>query len=202
MNTRILVRLVAGAFLAGGAGAVLAADISMIQPSAATVTLDGGRAVVKFTVSGRAASNDRCGYFVEYNDGAAGDSRIIERENGGFNRPHERSFSRPGTYTVTASGKTVKTTSACNGSANTTVTVLAAPAPSKAERRAERRAAAFACPEGWMLNEKSVNRNTGAFNCVPKPTPQLACAEGLRYFERDGIIGCRQDRRDQDRRNR
>ena len=185
MNSNTLVRLVAGALLAGGAGAALAADISMIEPSAANVTLDGGKAVVRFAVSGKAASNDHCGYFVEYGDGAAGDSRIIDNENGGFSRPHERIFTRPGTYTVKASGKRVKTTGACNGAASATVT-----------------AAAPACPEGWVLNENSVNWRTGAFSCAPKPAGQLVCGDGLRYYERDGLIGCRQDRRNQDERNR
>ena len=194
MNTNTLVGLAAGALLAGGAGAALAANISMIEPGAAHVTLDGGRAVVRFAVSGTAASGDRCGYFVEYGDGAAGDSRILDNENGGFSRPHERVFTRPGTYTVRASGKNVKTTGGCNGAASTTVTVVAAAAPS----RAERRAAAPACPEGWMLNENSVNWRTGAFSCSPKPAGQLVCGDGLRYFERDGLIGCRLDRRDRE----
>jgi hypothetical protein len=200
MSKRTLVRMVAGAFLAGGAGAALAADITMIQPSAATVTVEGGRpVVVQFTVSGRAASGDRCGYFVEYGDGAAGDSRIIEKENGGFSRPHERSFSKPGTYTVKASGKNVKTTSACNGASSTTVTVVAAAA---APARSGRTGAAPTCPEGWMLNEKSVNWRTGAFSCARKPTAQMACGDGLTYYEQNGLIGCRQERRNRGDRNR
>ncbi|MEK6243985.1 MAG: hypothetical protein AABM33_05735 [Pseudomonadota bacterium] len=202
MNASTLVRLAAGALLAGGAGAALAADISRIEPSAATVALDGGKAVVRFAVSGAAAPNDRCGYVVDYGDGMAGDSRIIDNENGRFTRPHERIFNAPGTYTVRASGRNVKTTAGCNGAASATVTVVAAAAPGRPERRAERRAAAFACPEGWTLNEKTVNRSTGAFSCAPKPTAQLVCAEGLRYFERDGLIGCRQSGRNQQGRNR
>ena len=190
-----LARIAGGALLAGAIGAAFAADITMIEAGAANVVLDGGKAaVVRFAVTGSAASSDRCGYVVEYGDGAAGDSRIIENENGGFRRPHERTFSKPGTYTIRASGKRVKTTSACNGAASTTVTVVAG-GPSRAERRAERRAAAPACPEGWLLNEKSVNRSTGAFSCTPKPAGELVCPEGLRYFERDGVIGCRPDRR-------
>ncbi len=195
MNAGTLVRLAAATMLGGGAGASLAADITTIQPSATNVALDRGAAVVRFTVGGTAASQDHCGYFVEYGDGAAGDSRIIERENGQFNRPHERTFTKPGTYTVRASGKNVKTTPGCYGTTSVTITVAAAQGPSRAERRAERMAASFACPEGWMLNEKSVNRSTGAYSCTPKPAVQLECAEGLRYFEREGAIGCRSDRR-------
>ena len=183
--------------LAGGMGAAFAADITMIQPSAANVALEGGKVAVRFDVIGRAGSGDYCGYFVDYSDGAAGDSRTIENENGAFSRPHERIFTRPGTYSVRASGKNHKTTGPCNGTASTTVTVVAAPVRSRSDRKSERMAAEFACPEGWMLNERSVNRSTGAFNCAPKPTTQLVCAEGLVYFERDGMIGCRMDRRSQ-----
>jgi hypothetical protein len=196
MNTSMLLRIAGGAVLAGNLAAALAADITAVVPSASSVTLDGGKAVVRFNVGGTATAQDHCGYFVEYGDGMAGDSRILEKENGQFSRPHERIFTRPGTYTVRASGKRVKTTFGCNGAASATVTVVAAAVPSKEQRRAERRAAAApACPEGWTLNEKTVNRSTGAFTCSPKPAAQLVCPEGLRYFERDGTIGCKQDRR-------
>ncbi len=193
-KTGTAVRLASAALLAGAVGAAFAAEISAIQPSAATVALDRGKALVRFTVSGTADSRDRCGYFVEYGDGAAGDSRLIDNENGQFNRPHERTFANPGTYTIRASGKSVKTTGPCNGSASTTVTVVAAAA---APGRWEGRAVAPVCPEGWLLNERSVNRRTGAFSCTAKPTVQLVCPDGLRYYERDGVIGCRSDRRRQ-----
>lgn len=187
MKAGTLVRLAAGAMLAGGTGLSLAADITMIQSSATNVMLQGGKATVRFDVSGRANPSDRCGYFVEYGDGAAGDSRLIDNENGGFTRPHERTFSTPGTYTVRASGKNVKTTAGCNGSASIAVTVLA----EAGQRRSDRRSAAPVCPEGWALNEKSVNWRTGAFSCTAKPAQELVCGDGLRYYERDGIIGCR-----------
>ena len=196
MNKRTLIQLVSGALLAGGSGAALAADITMIESSAATVALEGGKAVVRFTVSGTAGSNDHCGYFVEYGDGMAGDSRIIERESGRFARPHERIFINPGTYTVRASGKHVKTTGGCDGTASVTVNVVAAAA------RPGRQSTAPTCPEGWALNENSVNWRTGAFSCAPKPVAQLACGDGLRYYEQDGVIGCRQDRRYREERNR
>lgn len=189
MKTRIRIQLASAVLLAGVAGVTLAADIATIESSAATVRLEEGRpAVVRFNVSGTAAPSDRCGYFVEYGDGAAGDSRVIERESGRFNRTHERTFTKPGTYTVRASGRNVKTTPACIGSATTTVSVIAG--------GRSRRAAAPACPEGWRLNEASVDQRTGAFSCSPKPPAPLACPEGLRYFERDGMIGCRERRRD------
>ena len=46
-------------------------------------------------------------------------------------------------------------------------------------------------------DSRTVENENGAFNCAPKPTTQLVCAEGLVYFERDGMIGCRMDRRSQ-----
>lgn len=194
-HTSMFLRLAAGAIVAGCTGASFAADISAIEPGSVNVALDGGKAVVRFTVSGTAAATDRCGYFVEYGDGMAGDSRVIDNANGRFSRQHERNFSAPGTYTIRASGRHVKTTPGCEGSASATVTVLAA-APA---RQAQ---AAPSCPEGWMLNEKSVNWRTGAFSCAPKPAGQLVCGDGLRYYERDGMIGCRQERRSEQRSSR
>jgi len=187
MTIRTPAGLAAGACLAFGMAAAIAADISSIQPSASSVTLQGGKAVVNFSVGGMAASNESCGYFVEYGDGSAGDSRVISKTNGQFSRPHQRTFVKPGTYTVEASGRRHKTTQACAGQTSTVVTVIAAAAWTQP-----------ACPEGWALNERSVNRRTGAFNCTAKPAVELQCGAGLRYYERDGIIGCRENRRGRD----
>lgn len=195
MKLRTPAALATGACLAFGMAAALAGDISSIQPSASTVSLQGGKAVVNFAVGGTAAGNESCGYFVEYGDGSNGDSRVISRTNGQFVRQHQRTFDRPGTYTIEASGRRHKTTQACYGQVSTVVTVVAAAA-----------AAAWtppACPEGWALNERSVNRRTGAFYCTAKPAVELECGDGLRYYERDGIIGCRENRRSrEDRRDR
>jgi hypothetical protein len=193
MKTRTLTRLVAAAFIAGSFGTAMAANISMVQGSATTVTLDrAGNALVRFNVSGSANSSDHCGYFVDYSDGAAGDSRAIQNENGQFSRSHERTFTRPGTYTIKASGRAVKTTAPCAGAATTQLTVVAGNYGVQPSRASQTRPV---CPEGWALNEKSFNHRTGAFNCTAKAPAQLECPEGLRYFERDGVIGCRPGRR-------
>lgn len=176
--------LATGACLALSAAAALAGDISSIQPSTSSITLQGGRAVVNFSVGGTAAGNESCGYFVEYGDGNNGDSRVVSRTNGQFTRSHQRTFDKPGTYTVEATGRRHKQTQACYGQVSTTVTVVAAAAYTQP-----------ACPEGWALNERSVNRRTGAFNCTAKPAVELQCGDGLRYYERDGVIGCRENRR-------
>jgi len=190
MKPHTLLRLAAGACLVGSAFAASAAGISQIQSSATGIVLQGGKAVVNFTVSGNASSGDRCGYFVEYGDGSAGDSRAIEKTNGQFTRPHQRIFVAPGTYTVQASGRNHKTAAACDGAASTVVTVTAAAPVAQWTPPA--------CPEGWMLNERSVNQRTGAFNCSAKPAQELVCGAGLRYYERDGIIGCRAGRGSRD----
>lgn len=186
MESRTPAALAAGACLVLGMAAAFAADISSIQPSASSVTLQGGRAVVNFSVGGSAAGNENCGYYVDYGDGNAGDSRVVSRANGQFTRPHQRVFDKPGTYTIEASGRRHKTTQACYGQASTLVTVVAAAAAA---------APLPTCPEGWALNERSVNRRTGAFNCNAKPEVELQCGPGLRYYERDGVIGCRESRR-------
>lgn len=58
--------------------------------------------------------------------------------------------------------------------------------------------AASACPTGWTLNAKSVNKKTKAFTCTAKPgtaapEKKLACEGDTGYFEnaKKGTIGCR-----------
>ena len=189
MTPRLTQRLAAVALLCAATGAFADTRIISITSSAANVALRNGSALVRFNVGGDAESRKRCGYFVEYNDGMAGDSRIVENENGPFKRPHERAFNRPGTYTVQASGRSVRTTNGCEGSTSTTVVVAAEVAPAPAA------AVAPACPEGWALNERSVNRRTGAYSCYAKAQLQMACGEGLQYYERGGMIGCQATRR-------
>ena len=181
--------VLAAALLAVPAFALAAGKVTMIVPSAQNVTLQGGKATVKFTVSGEAAAGDSCGYFVEYSDGAAGDSRVVGDKEGRFPRSHERTFTRPGNYVVRAKGQRVKTTFGCDGDVTTLVTVAAGgAAPAK-------RAAAQAkpsCPQGWTLDDRSVNTATGAFDCLAKPpAKKLACGPELNYYEQAGMIGCR-----------
>jgi hypothetical protein len=55
-----------------------------------------------------------------------------------------------------------------------------------------------ACPEGWRLDPKSVNRKTGAYTCTAKagtkpPAAKLECPGDTGYFEnaKRGQLGCR-----------
>ncbi len=181
------VRILAIVAMALPALALAAGKVTQITPSSQNVTLQGGQATVKFTVSGEAAAGDSCGYFVEYSDGAAGDSRVAGDKEGRFPRAHERTFTKAGSYVVRAKGQRVKTTFGCDGDVTTLVVVGAGTAAP-----AKRAAAEPACPSGWALDERSVNAATGAYDCTAKsPAKKLDCGPGLNYYEKAGIIGCR-----------
>jgi len=171
--------------------------ITRIEPGAPSATLDGGKANVKFTVSGEAEESDMCGIYVSYGDGLAPDTRIVSKKDGMFPRVFEHSFTRPGQYTVTVKGERVKTTFGCSGEASTTVNIVAPAAAAEKAAQGTKAAKAVAvaaatCPEAWELVSRSVNKSTGAFSCAPKkPAKPINCGPGLAYFEKGGVIGCR-----------
>ena len=160
--------------------------INRITPETDRVALSDGRATVKFMVSGQ-SSEDNCGIWIDYGDQGSPDTRIVGRRDGMLPREFVHTFSRAGQFTVTAKGRRVKTTMGCDGDASTVVTVV--------EARGDRRrgpAAEASCPAGWGLRDGSFDRRTGAFTCVPVyPEQRIDCGPGLRYFERDGTLGCR-----------
>lgn len=193
MNKQVIVAALA-VYCVFATGSLLAAGrVAKIEPSASNVMLEGGKATVKFTVSGEAEESDNCGYWVEYGDGQSPDTRVISQREGLFPRSHERTFTQPGTYAVKARGQRVRTTLGCLGEAAATITVSAPPAAGKATAPAAKAAAvAPTCPEGWQLVKGSHNPNTGAFSCSVKlPEKKLACGPGLKYFEKGAVVGCR-----------
>ena len=166
------------------APAAWADTITRITPEADRVALVDGKATVKFMVSGHSTEGD-CGIWVDYGDQGSPDTRIIGRREGVLPREFMHTFSRPGQFTVTAQGRRVKTTNACEGQVSTVVTVVEA-----GRRRGP--AAEASCPAGWGLREGSFDRRTGAFTCIPAyPQQRIDCGPSLRYFERDGTLGCR-----------
>ena len=172
------------AFALAFAPAAWANTITRIMPGADRIALVDGKATVKFMVSGQSTEGD-CGIWVDYGDQGSPDTRIIGRRDGMFPREFVHTFARAGQFTVTAKGERVKQTFGCGGEASTSVTVVEA-------ARGRRRDAAASCPDGWQLSEGSFNRETGAFTCAPSyPRERMECAPGLRYFERDNLIGCR-----------
>jgi len=173
-------------FILGLVPAAQADVITRITPEADRVALVDGKATVRFTVSGRNTEGD-CGLWVDYGDQGSPDTRILGNREGALPREFTHTFSRPGQFTVTAMGKRVKTTAGCEGQVSTVVNVVEA-----ARDRGRGPAAAASCPPGWALREGSFDRRTGAFTCLPAyPQQRMECGPGLRYFERDGTLGCR-----------
>lgn len=181
------------AFTLAFAPAAWAANtITHIAPHADRVALVEGKATVRFMVSGQVTESGDCGIWVNYGDQDSPDTRIIGRNEGMFPREFVHTFARAGQFTVTAKGERVKQTFGCGGEASTIVTIV------QATQGRRRGATTASCPSGWELREGSFNRETGAFTCVPSyPAEKLQCAPGLRYFERDNLIGCRPSRRGQ-----
>lgn len=168
------------------APAAWADSIHRITPESDRVPLSGGKATVRFMVSGQSSDGD-CGLWIDYGDQGSPDTRIIGRRDGKLPREFTHTFERAGQYTVTANGRRVKTTLGCDGEASTVVTIVDA-----GERRGRGPVTEATCPAGWELREGSFDRMTGAFTCVPAyPQQRIDCGPGLRYFERDGTLGCR-----------
>ena len=180
--------------LAFAPAAWAANTVTRIVPEADRVVLVDGKATVRFMVSGQVADDGDCGIWIDYGDQGSPDTRIIGRNAGMFPREFEHTFARAGQFTVTARGERVKQTFGCGGQASTRVTVI-----EQVQGRGRGRGAAVAsCPDGWQLREGSFNAATGAFTCAPSyPRERIECGPGLRYFERDSLIGCRPRGRDQ-----
>ena len=168
------------------APAAWADTITRITPDAERIALVNGQATVKFMVSGQNTEGD-CGIWIDYGDKGSPDTRVIGRRDGELPREFVHTFGQPGQYTVTARGRSVKTTMACEGAVSTVVTIVEA---GRDRRRGP--AADASCPVGWELRDGSFDRNTGAFTCDPAyPQQRIDCGRDLRYFERDNAIGCR-----------
>ncbi len=167
--------------------------VTRIVPEADRVVLVDGRATVRFMVSGQVADDGDCGIWIDYGDQGSPDTRVIGRSAGMFPREFEHTFARPGQFTVTARGERVKQTFGCGGQASTRVTVI-----EQVQGRGRGAPAVASCPDGWQLREGSFIAATGAFTCAPSyPRERIECGPGLRYFERDNLIGCRPRGRDQ-----
>lgn len=159
--------------------------ISAIVPGADRVMLKDGKATVRFMVSGQSDDAGDCGIHVSYGDGDSPDTRTIGRQGGPFPREFVHTFTKAGQFAVNARGERVKQTFGCGGEASTTVNVAE-------ESRGRWRAGSQSCPDGWTMQDRSYNRDTGAFNCIAAyPAQRMDCGPGLRYFENDGVIGCR-----------
>ncbi len=177
-------------------GFALAGDISGVKIEPASTQVG---AVVKVTVAG--TDEGICGLRVEYGNGDVDVTKMTKGKDD-FPRSFSKTYNKPGTYTVIAKGGREGSTFGCNGEAKAQVVVAEAPKPAAAATPAAAAAgaaaAAPACPEGYVLNSKSVNKKTGAFTCAAKkgatkPEKAFACATGTEYFvtPKGSSLGCR-----------
>lgn len=177
------------------AGLALAGDISGVKIEPASTQVG---AAVKVIISG--TDEGICGLRVEYGNGDV-DVTKMSKGKDDFPRSFSKTYNKPGTYTVIAKGGRDGSTFGCNGEAKAQVVVAEAPKPAAKPApvaAAAAAAAAAACPEGYLLNSKSVNKKTGAFTCAAKkgatkPEKAIACAAGTEYFAtpKGSSLGCR-----------
>ena len=108
-------------------------------------------------------------------------------------------YVKAGDYTVAVTPKKVTSRLGCLGKAQSAMVKVSAPAAIAAAPvvPVPAVAAVNACPAGWKLNAKSVNKKTKAFSCTAKPgtaipEKKLACEGTTGYFEnaKKGVIGC------------
>lgn len=178
----------------------LAGNISgvKVEPASAVVG-----AQVKVTVTGE--DEGICGLRVEYGNGDA-DVTKMQAGRDNFPRSFNKTYSNAGTYTVIAKGGRDGSALGCTGDAKTTVTIAEAPkpvaaaAPAPAAAGASKAAPAAAplpaCPEGYNLDKKSVNKKSGTYACgvtkgAKKPEKILDCPDGTEFYMNAKSTGCR-----------
>lgn len=145
-----------------------------------------------------------CGVRVNWGDGSSDDFKIEDAQKIPFIANH--TYAKAGDYTLAVVPQRVTSRLPCIGKTQSTLIKVSAPAAAVAAAPAVAPAvtatkatasAAMACPAGWTLNDKSVNKKTKAFSCTAKPgtaapEKKLACAGTTGYFEniKKGVIGC------------
>ena len=196
----VLTALAALMFAIAAQSATAQARINSITADRTEAVLEGGRAVVKFTVDGDAPENSNCGIYIEYSGTDTPDNRKLSSKDGLFPKVIEHSFTRAGTYNVEARGRKVGGTLGCFGKANAKITIGEAPKAAASWTRAagSRAGARIAplCGEGWTLVQTKAGRKIGAYTCKPKkgvlnpPESRAECPAGLVYFEKGATFGC------------
>ena len=194
--SKLLVLSAAAAALSGMAGTSMAGTISGVKAEPASAIVG---AQVKVTVTGDDAG--LCGLRVEYGNGDFDLTKMnAGRDN--FPRSFNKTYNKAGTYTIIAKGGRDGSALGCPGEAKTTVTIAEAPKPAAAAAPAAgakpATAAAPACPEGYNLNAKTVDKKSGAFTCAAtkdakKPEKAMECPAGTDYFAtpKGSSLGCK-----------
>ena len=150
---------------------------------------------VKITGTFDNADNPNCNVRVNFGDGQTQDFKINQLKD--VPLVTSRSYAKAGEYKVMIEPKTALPMLKCNGKNQTASLTVLAPALVVAAAPAAK-AAVAACPEGWKLDAKSVNKKTGAFTCSAKagtalPAAKPDCPAPLGYFENKskGQYGCK-----------
>ena len=150
---------------------------------------------VKITGTFDNADNPNCNVRVHFGDGQTQDFKINQLKD--VPLVTSRSYAKAGEYKLMIEPKTALPTLKCVGKNQTASLVVTAPAPTVAAA-APAKAASPACPEGWRLDAKSVNKKTGAYICAAKagsalPAAKAECPAPLGYFENKskGQLGCK-----------
>jgi hypothetical protein len=171
----------------------------------------------KITISGTEGETVFCGVKLHFGDGTSQDFKLVNK--GMLPIVVEHKYEKAGELKVMAEPKKVTSHLKCGGQNQTAVlkVIAAAPvvaAPAVAPLAAPKAPAVAAapvapvkatpkptgpaCPDGWNLDTKTVNKQTGSFSCTAKvgaklPEGKLNCAKGLGYYENadKGLIGCR-----------
>lgn len=138
--------------------------------------------------------NPNCGLRLHFGDGQQTDYKVNQPKDLPLVVTH--TYDKPGSYEIMAEPKRNGMILGCTGK-NQRIKVNVAAAAS-APAPAPAAASGPACPDGWKLDAKSVNKKTGAFTCTAKagtaaPASKLACPGDLGYFEnaKKGQLGCK-----------
>lgn len=137
--------------------------------------------------------NSNCGLHLHFGDGTSTTFKINQAKDATVTATH--AYAKAGSYTVMAEPKRVGTVLKCMGDNQRAAVTVAAAAKATAAAAASK---GPACPAGWKLAPRSVNKKTGAFDCTAKagtaaPAARLECPGSLGYYEntKKGQLGCR-----------
>jgi hypothetical protein len=191
----------AGSLLLAGTASAQTLTSLRLEPGTATVGQEI-RITAQLEVAEKAGIN--CGLRIVYGDGKSVDLRITKDSD--MPAVVRYTFTRPGTFTVSAEPKIVGIALPCSGKTQKQVITVTEAKPAQpypatpAAPPAVPLPDATTCPWGWNLNRASINPRTGAFVCngtadSVAPTEKLQCAAPLAYFEQltgaNRQIGCR-----------
>ncbi|KPF68162.1 hypothetical protein IP84_10445 [beta proteobacterium AAP99] len=198
-----------GLLLATSAASAQTLTSLRLEPGSATVGQEV-RITAQLDVADKSGGIN-CGLRIVYGDGKSVDLRISKDTD--IPAVVRYTFTRPGTFTVSAEPKVVGISLPCSGKTQKQVISVAeakpaaaagtygaavgvaaagaaakGAAPAPAQTPAVPLPDATTCPWGWNLNRASINPRTGAFVCngTPDsvaPTEKLSCVAPLAYFE-------------------